>query len=137
MGAPRGSPGATIANESTVKEIVVAWRNRRRDEQVQLLETVKSLSADQVSPVLEAWHYFVSMDPEQRLRPIGKCASTRFLWMACLTFPLRQLCRVEHVDDFDSFASYSIDNAVRSFHQFTNAGPFVPVNHTAKAGECC
>jgi len=30
-----------------------------------------------------------------------------------------------------------LHNAVRSFHQFTNAGPFVPVNHTAKAGKCC
>jgi hypothetical protein len=42
---------------------------------------------------------------------------------------------VENVDA--GFASYSIDNAVGGFHQFTNAGPFVPVNHAAKAGKCC
>ena len=47
---------AIMANEPTLKGIVVAWRNRQRAEQLQLLEALTSLPADQVRPVLEAWH---------------------------------------------------------------------------------
>src|SRR5262245_61384638 len=61
---------ATMASESTLKEIIVAWRNRRRDEQVQLLEALKSLSADQVSPVLEAWHAVSGKEMRARIEEL-------------------------------------------------------------------
>ena len=61
---------ATMVNESRLKEIVFAWRNRPRDEQVQLLEALKSLSTDQVSPVLEAWSAVAGKDMSARIEQL-------------------------------------------------------------------
>ena len=61
---------ATMMNESRLKEIVRAWRNRPRDEQVQLLEALKSLSTDQVSPVLEAWREVSGKDIRARIEQV-------------------------------------------------------------------
>ena len=61
---------ATMMNESRLKEIVFAWRNRPRDEQVQLLEALKSLPTDQVSPVLEAWSGVSGKDMRSRIEQL-------------------------------------------------------------------
>jgi hypothetical protein len=46
--------------------------------------------------------------------------------------PRRQLRRVKDVDNLNGIASYTVQNAIGCFNEFTNAGSFITIHHTAK-----
>jgi hypothetical protein len=67
---------ATMANQSTLKQIVLEWRHRPRDTQVQLLETLKSFPAGQVGPVLETWHAVCGKEMRARIEQFHRLQSS-------------------------------------------------------------
>ena len=44
---------------------------------------------------------------------------------------------MKDVDDINAFASYSVQNAIGCFNEFTNTGSFITIHDTAKARKGC
>jgi hypothetical protein len=44
---------------------------------------------------------------------------------------------MKDIDNLDAFASYSVQNAIGCFNEFTNAGPFVTMHCSAETGKSC
>jgi hypothetical protein len=63
---------AAAADEHTLNEILLDWRNRRRQEQLYLIDTVSSLDGETACRVLQAWRQLAGKEVraqiEARLR---------------------------------------------------------------------
>ena len=44
---------------------------------------------------------------------------------------------MKDIDDLNAFTSYSVQNAIGGFNEFTNAGPFITIHHSAKTRKSC
>ncbi|HYR84692.1 MAG TPA: hypothetical protein VE422_11500 [Terriglobia bacterium] len=44
---------------------------------------------------------------------------------------------MKDIDNLNVFASYSVQNAVGCFNEFTNAGSFITIHRTAKTRKSC
>jgi uncharacterized protein UPF0158/RQC domain-containing protein len=58
---------AAAADDRTLNDILLSWRNRRREEQVYLIDAVASLDAEAARRLFQAWHQVAGKEMRAKL----------------------------------------------------------------------